>query len=209
MAVFTLAVVIAGGVWLAQRTGDPAQPVPPGAAGPSAAQLDRLTVAVEDTGAHYRREDWGDWASQGNSCDTRELVLQRQGTGVRTGSGCSVTAGSWTSRYDDTGVDNARQLDIDHLVPVKEANRSGARNWTREQRVTFYNDLDNLVAVTASSNRGKGDSDPAHWRPPARGYWCGYATGYLTIKLRYGLSADQAEYDALRQMLGTCPPVAP
>jgi len=166
--------------------------------------LGQLTVAVEDTGAHYDRAAWGDWVGQGKSCDTRAIVLQHQGSDVQSGASCKIASGKWTSAYDGVVVTNARDLDIDHIVPVKEANRSGARNWTTEQRAKFYNDSENLIAVSASSNRSKGDSDPAKWRPQSRAYWCSYATSYAGTKIRYHLTVDQDEKAALQQMLGTC-----
>jgi hypothetical protein len=123
---------------------------------------------------------------------------------VESGASCKIGTGKWTSAYDGVVVTNARELDIDHIVPVKEANRSGARAWSTEQRAKFYNDSANLVAVSATSNRSKGDSDPGHWRPPLRAYWCDYAKGYAAVKVRYQLTVDQDEKAALSQMLRTC-----
>ncbi len=61
--------------------------------------------------------------------------------------------------------------------------------------------------VTASSNRSKSDEDPAEWRPPRRGAWCQFATDWVTVKVRWDLSADAAEVAALREMLSGCPPL--
>jgi hypothetical protein len=175
-----------------------ASPAPPSPAG-----LDALTVRVEDTGAHYDREAWGDWTVQGG-CDTRERVLKTQGRDVRTGTGCKVTAGTWVSSYDGVTVTRAGDLDIDHIVPVKEANRSGARNWDAARRSAFYNDTDNLVAVTARSNRQKGDSDPSRWRP-VESQQCAYAQRYVAVKAEHRLTVQQDEHDALAAMLNRCP----
>ncbi|WP_435853827.1 GmrSD restriction endonuclease domain-containing protein [Streptomyces sparsogenes] len=56
-------------------------------------------------------------------------------------------------------VDAAGQLDIDHVVPLKEARRSGAAAWTTEDRKAFANDLvhSQLIAVSARSNRSKAE----------------------------------------------------
>ena len=86
-----------------------------------------------------------------------------------------------------------------------EASRSGARDWTREQREGFYNDLVNLVAVSVTTNTSKGDKDPGRWKPPNRDHWCAYADGYVTTKWAYHLTVDQREHDALVSMLQTCP----
>jgi hypothetical protein len=47
----------------------------------------------------------------------------------------------------------ASHVSIDHLIPLKEAWVSGARNWTTERRQALANDLNRpqLIAVTVSS----------------------------------------------------------
>jgi hypothetical protein len=65
-------------------------------------------------------------------------------------------------------------------------------------------DRPQLVAVSARSNRAKGDQDPAEWVPPVETYRCTYARDWITVKTAYGLTVDQAEHDALTAMLATC-----
>ena len=72
---------------------------------------------------------------------------------------------------------------------------------------TIYNDLDlpaALTAVSASSNQTKSDQDPSKWRPSRREAWCQYARDWVAVKVKWSLSADRAELEALRQMLTTC-----
>jgi hypothetical protein len=172
------------------------------------AQLAELVVRAEDTGAHYRRAEWGGWANH-NGCDTRELVLREQGHGVVAGKGCTPvcpagTPPCWVSSYDGVATADSKQVQVDHRVPVKEAVRSGARNWDQAQRERFYNDTNNLVAVSVHANESKGDGDPGVWRPSKRDSWCGYATGYIATKRAYQLTVDQREHDALVAMVRTC-----
>jgi hypothetical protein len=176
--------------------------------GEARALLDTLPVRVEDTGAHYRRADWGDWAHPAHGgCDTRARILIRdaQPDTMRRGAGCRITAGTWTSSYDGVRVTDPTGVQIDHRVPLREAARSGARGWSATRRAHFYNDTTNLIAVSARSNEGKGDSDPGRWRPPNHAAWCAYATAYITTKYTYGLTVDPAERAALAAMLATCP----
>ena len=50
-----------------------------------------------------------------------ETVLARDGTNVVAGSNCAPTSGTWRSPYD-TGVwTAASDIDIDHMVPLKNA----------------------------------------------------------------------------------------
>ncbi|MBW4720769.1 HNH endonuclease family protein [Saccharothrix obliqua] len=180
---------------------------PPVAPGEAADRLAALRIAPEGKMAGYSRDRFPHWSGQGNSCDTREVVLQKQGADVRTDKDCKATAGSWVSPYDGVTITEAGKLDIDHTVPLAEAWRSGADKWTDEQRQKFANDLggSQLLAVSATTNRAKGDQDPAKWKPPVEAYWCAYATNWVSVKAAYDLTADQAEHDALAAMLGTCP----
>ena len=178
-----------------------AAPLPGGSA-----DLGALQIAPEGKMAGYSRDRFPHWSSQGNSCDTREIVLQRLGTDVKSDKDCKATSGSWNSPYDNVVVTDAAEVDIDHTVPLAEAWRSGADKWTDDQRKAFANDLGGLqlIAVTAKTNRGKGDQDPAKWKPPVAAYGCTYAQHWISVKITYKLTVDQAEHDALAALLQTC-----
>src|SRR4051794_32098108 len=96
-------------------------------------------------------------------------------------------------------ADAAAQLDVDHVVPLKEAWRSGAAEWSTQDRRAFANDLtrSQLVAVSARSNRSKADKDPARWQPPLADYRCTYGRAWVSVKHVYGLTIDTAERSAL------------
>ncbi|PXY31110.1 HNH endonuclease family protein [Prauserella muralis] len=177
---------------------------PAPAATPVAGAVDvaGLRVAPEDTGAPYDRDQWPHWDYVGDGCDTRDEVLREQGHGVRVGEDCRITAGQWTSAYDGQVVTDPSELDIDHVVPLAEAARSGTRHWSEAQREAYANDPALLVAVTAASNRAKGDQDPAHWLPDRDR--CGYVQRWVAVKHRYRLTVDPAEAAALRGVLARC-----
>jgi hypothetical protein len=169
----------------------------------------------EDVKAPYKRADWGDWVyNPKTKCSRREEILIRDGQGETTDGACRSTCPAtatafpagpacWTSRYDDVPVYDVALLQADHIVPLAEAARSGARNWPAARRAEFYNDPANLVMVTGKSNGRKSDNDPA-WYKPVRRYWCEYATAYTKVKIAFGLSVDDAEKTALAGMLDTC-----
>jgi len=175
---------------------------------PSAArqQLHALPVAPQQSMAGYGRARFPLWNDQGNSCDTREVVLKRDGVDVRTNTRCHPLSGTWLSPYDNKQFTNPESVDIDHMVPLANAWRSGANKWTDSRRSGFANDLvrPELLAVSAASNRAKGDQDPSQWKPPNHGYWCRYATAWVAVKSYWQLSATLAEKVALADMLGTC-----
>jgi hypothetical protein len=174
---------------------------------PAQVQLAELPVGNWHSMAGYSRDRFKHWITQGNGCDTREVVVERDGQNVRKDASCRATSGRWTSPYDNKQINKAGDLDIDHMVPLADAWRTGADKWTDERRQQFANDLTapQLLAVSASSNRGKGDQDPAGWKPANQSFWCQYATNWVIVKHSYQLFVTQAEHDALAQMLATCP----
>lgn len=50
-----------------------------------------------------------------------EYVLKRDGTSVVVNSACTATSGSWFSPYDGATWTAASDVDIDHMVPLKNA----------------------------------------------------------------------------------------
>ncbi len=189
-----------------RKENPPSAPVPTGSAPAGSSDLGALQIAPEGKMTGYSRDRFPHWASQGNSCDTREIVLQRQGTDVKQDKDCKPVSGTWNSAYDGVVIKDAGEVDIDHTVPLAEAWRSGADKWTDDERKAFANDLGGiqLLAVTAKSNRAKGDQDPAKWKPPVQAYWCTYAQHWIAVKITYKLTIDQAEHDALASMLTVC-----
>ncbi|GAA3372510.1 HNH endonuclease family protein [Streptomyces antimycoticus] len=170
------------------------------------AELGQLTVAPEVDVPGYSRAKFPHWATQYGSCDTREIVLARDGDQVTQDGQCRATAGSWRSAYDGAVPDAASKVDIDHVVPLKEAWRSGASQWTTADRRAFANDLahSQLIAVSARSNRAKSDRDPSDWQPDLASYRCTYARAWISVKHAYALTTDEEERAALTGMLDTC-----
>lgn len=183
----------------------------PGAANGSALALLSTVRVAKETPAGYRRELFKHWVdADGDRCNTREEVLISESLGQAQVDpfGCKVLAGDWISPYDNQRIEDPANLDIDHVVPLKEAWDSGARTWSSSRRQSFANDLSDprsLIAVTASSNRSKGDKDPSNWLPPSREYLCTYLSDWVAIKARWALSMDQSEFGRIRKILtGDC-----
>lgn len=181
---------------------EPSVEPPPAAAPAPLALLDQLRVEPEQARSGYDRDLFRHWI--GGSCNTRCRVLQQE----RHPSLPGLPNGGWVSLYDGYTTDDPAELEIDHVVALAEAWDSGANTWDAARREAFANDLDlpgALRAVTAATNRSKGDKDPAEWQPPNRDAWCEYAADWISVKLKWDLSADQAEVNALRNMLRGCP----
>src|ERR1700759_1015431 len=88
---------------------------------PAQVQLAELPVGNWHSMAGYSRDRFKHWITQGNGCDTREVVVERDGQNVRKDAACRATSGRWTSPYDNKQIDKAGDLDIDHMVPLADA----------------------------------------------------------------------------------------
>ncbi|MFE4305698.1 HNH endonuclease family protein [Streptomyces sp. NPDC056891] len=188
----------------------------PAAGAPAAAVL-ALADAVEqipvadEARAGYSRDSFKHWNAGldlSDGCNTRAEVLQAEAVEApAVAAGCKLSGGAWTSYYDGQEVRDPGKLDIDHLVPLAESWDSGASAWTAARREAYANDQDSpvsLVAVTARTNRSKADQDPATWMPPLPDAHCRYIGEWTATKLRWGLTADQAEVDALTVYAEVC-----
>ncbi|KAK3380543.1 hypothetical protein B0T24DRAFT_196802 [Lasiosphaeria ovina] len=183
-------------------------PTPPGipAASTAKTQLAALTVKAYVDDGNYDRDLFPTWNTISGTCNTRETVLKRDGTNVVVNSACTSTSGSWFSPYDGATWTAASDVDIDHMVPLKNAWVSGANAWTTSKRQSFANDLSGpqLWAVTDNVNQAKGDKSPDAWKPPLSSFYCVYARSWVQVKSTWALTVTSAEKTALTSMLNTC-----
>jgi len=162
---------------------------------------------TDDKVTGYNRSAFKHWIDDDrDGCNTRaEVLIEEAIIKPKIGPKCKLTGGKWLSAYDGKIITNASQLDVDHMVPLAEAWRSGAWQWTSAQRQAYANDLDNpeaLIAVTLSTNRSKGDRDPALWMPLKD--QCVYVQNWVSIKSKYSLTADINEAPKLKSLYDTC-----
>ncbi len=171
-----------------------------------------LAVASANSMSGYSRErfpHWSDaeefgWDAPYPSCDVRDAALIRDGEGVEVGDGCDMTSGEWLDPYTGRAYTDPSEIDIDHVVPLAEAWRSGASSWNEAHRKRYANDPSVLLSVEDNANQSKGDKGPEAWKPPRKAVWCDYAARWIGIKSEYDLVVDEREKAALEEMLGTC-----
>jgi uncharacterized protein DUF1524/excalibur calcium-binding domain-containing protein len=177
--------------------------------------LGDLTVASPGSMAGYSRDEFPHWASDAASfgwkepdvaCDVRDTALIRDGKGVRIDEECSITAGTWLDPYTGKTLTDSSEVDIDHVIPLANAWRSGASStaWSMADREEYANDPEVLLSADDAANQTKGDKGPEAWKPPNRDYWCEYSRRWVWIKSDWQLTVNLSERSALRQMLGTC-----
>ena len=172
-----------------------------------ASPYENQLVVAEDKATGYDRSLFKHWIdADKDGCNTRgEVLVEEAIVKPKIGLKCKLTGGKWLSAYDGKTITNSSLLDVDHMVPLAEAWRSGAWKWTPAQRQVFANDLENseaLIAVTLSTNRSKSDRDPSLWMP-AKGR-CTYTADWISIKTKYSLTVDSKESATLISLLSEC-----
>ncbi|GAA3085227.1 HNH endonuclease family protein [Streptomyces rectiviolaceus] len=183
-------------------------PAPTQAAGPAetttlADAVHRIPVAGERREGYTRTafKHWNAGAVKNDGCNARaEVLIAEASEEPSVGAKCKLSGGEWLSYYDAQEVENAKSLDVEHMVPLAEAWDSGASAWSAERREAYANDLGapaSLVAVTGRAIRSKADQDPSQWLPPLPAAHCRYVSEWVATKLRWDLAADPAELDAI------------
>lgn len=156
-----------------------------------------ITIAL--LGAFFR-PTWADYDK--DRINTRHEVLMYSSVITPTldcnRNRCMVKSGLWVCPYTGSILNDPSEVDIDHVVPLKNAYESGAKNWDKSRWRAFANDEDNLLAVLASENRSKSDSGPDKWphrdRWESEEYWCKvYLPLFLSIKQKWGLELINQE----------------
>lgn len=165
--------------------------------------LDCVAVAEEHIGG-YKRSLFKHWIDANrNGKDTRAEVLIAESLVSVTFSstGKTVSTGKWLSLYDGETWTKASDVDVDHVVALAEAWRSGAWKWSSSRRQSYANDLGvawTLRAVTDNVNQEKSDDDPTYWLPPLESATCVYLTEWVAVKIRWKLSVDAEERQSIR-----------
>ena len=187
------------------------------AAATPAEKLADLRVRPAGTMDGYSRElfpHWSDAREYGwtlpagtpdpGSCDARDAALIRDGRDEVVGEYCTVSSGEWFDPYTGNTYCQPSDIDVDHVVPLANAWRSGAASWTTAKRERFANVPLDVLSVEDNANASKGDKGPEAWKPPRAAYHCVYSKKWINIKHYWALSVTRAEKSALKQMLSIC-----
>ena len=161
-------------------------------------------IYKNDSGGEYDRDDWGGWIDEdGDGLNTRHEVLAEESLIKPIVSNNKVVSGKWFDKYTGKYFTNPSDLDIDHLVPLKNAYISGASNWSKKKKNRYYNYLkydNHLIAVSKSANRNKSDKSPVEWLPPNKDYQCEYVREWFKIKTAWGLTIEEGFDEVLNRV---------
>lgn len=169
-----------------------------------------LKVEEEYFGKPYVRNDFRYESDIDNDGQwTRSEILARDSTVEVTtewrNGRLYVKTGDWLSPLDGRNYLDSFDVEVDHLVALKEAWESGAWKWKPERLKMFANDAQypTLTVMSIETNRSKGEKDFAEWTP--NNALCWYAQMWVLVKFRWNLSIDAAEkYSLSEAFAGDC-----
>lgn len=167
-----------------------------------------MFLSFNAVASDYDRKDWTHWIDVDKDCQNQrhELLIAHSLLPVTFTNDrrCTVKTGLWIGPYTNQPYTKASDLDIDHIVPLKEAYDSGGATWTPTLRLAFANDPENLLIVDDGLNQAKGAKDPAAWFDVADTYKCTYLEKWRSIKSRYNLTMDETEKAFIFSHLKAC-----
>lgn len=183
---------------------------------PAGEALRSLQIKGRAPKTGYERRQFGNGWDNSSGCDTRNKILQRDLTDITYVPTtepivCKVESGVLNDPYSGQllnfvrGPETSDDIQIDHVVALSDAWQKGAQALSYEQRVALANDPIELLAVDGDINQKKGDSDAATWLPPNKTYRCAYVARQIAVKKKYSLWVTRSEYDAMADVLSTCP----
>lgn len=145
-----------------------------------------------------------------NHCDTRNDILARDLIDEKVRSDdCTIVSGILHDPYTGKtilfkrGTSTSGAVQIDHIVALGDAWRTGAQDLSRAERTNLANDPRNLVAVDGPTNGAKSDQDASKWLPREAAK-CAYVIHQIDVKTTYRLWLTQAEHDAISAILAGC-----
>lgn len=162
--------------------------------------------------AEYDHADWKYWIDADGDCqDTRTEVLIAESiepVTFKTDKKCQVAGGKWICPFTKKEFTDPSRLDVDHLIPLKNAFVSGGHEWSETKKALFANELgyeNHLRAVDRSANRSKGARGPEEWLPPNEELHCRYVKDWARVKDLWRLEMTPVEVSAVAKVLDTCP----
>lgn len=159
---------------------------------------------------YNRKKHFGTWINDktDNSClNTRHKVLEQDSetpVQYKPTNNCVVDSGEWYDPYSGKVFTRASDLDVDHMVPLKNVYVNAAYKWNDKKRCLYANFLANnfhLIPVSSSENRIKGDKSPADYMPPNESYACEYLENWLKVKLIWSIPMQPPEKDAIATLI--------
>lgn len=159
---------------------------------------------------YNRTQQFGKWIDDptDRTCfNTRGKVLERDSSSevyVSAENECLVAEGRWKDPYTNGTLTLAADVQVDHMVPLKNAFISGAWQWTQKKRCAYTNFMGNsfhLLSVDATENMSKSDQAPDEYLPSNKRYICTYLMNWLKVKAIWSLKLTPPETEAIKNAI--------
>jgi len=165
-----------------------------------------LLVCFGTIAKDYDRKAFGGWKDFDRDCQNQrhELLISLSTIPVKftNAKQCTVKQGKWISLYTNEVIYFAKEIDIDHILPVSLSWYYGAKYWTKQERIDFYNDPANIVPVEKRFNRQKGAKDITQWLPPQN--QCSYIARFMRVIKKYKLKPPAEKIVQFETLLQRC-----
>lgn len=159
---------------------------------------------------YNRDSQFGTWLRDidGSCLNTRGKVLVRDSDSTvnYSANGCTVASGRWDDPYTARSFRLAKDIQIDHFVPLKNTYMTGGFEWDQAKRCLYANYMGNefhLLSVDGPENMHKSDSAPNQYMPPNQKYACQYLKQWLEVKTIWALRITPREATALLEKVKT------
>lgn len=155
---------------------------------------------------YNRQKHFGTWIEEVQDEDCynirNEVLIRDSNRPVRFAASnpCRVESGQWFDVYSGETLNSAEDIQIDHVVALKNAYDSGAYSWNWKLRCLYANFMGHdvhLLAVSGRENQQKSDKSPEHWMPTDQRYACQHLQNWLAIKFVWNLNLSQTEATAI------------
>lgn len=164
--------------------------------------------STNSSNTKFNRKSWPHWADFDNDCqNARTEILIRDSVEpvkFKRNKACNVSWGKWIDPYTLQTFTKASDIDIDHIIPLAHAHKSGAANWSKTQKRAFANDPENLLAVEDNVNQQKSARAPHEWMPMNKKFHCIYLRKWRSLKAKYKLTATKKELYFITNKLRNC-----
>ena len=166
-----------------------------------------LVICSEGIADSYSRSDWRHWSDYDRDCQNtrQELLIETSliEPEFTHRNKCTVKTGLWFGAYTGEAFAVARDVDIDHVIPLKWASDHGGLAWSPLLKKVFANDPDNLIVTGASANRRKGARGPSEYMPREKSR-CEYVRRWTFLLSKYELKAGSKDAKIISRTRKAC-----
>jgi hypothetical protein len=163
-----------------------------------------LNCFAYDKVPYNRAVHYGEWIDIDGDCqNTRaEALITRSLSPIEftRSDNCYVKSGKWIDYYTDIIYTNAKDIQIDHIISLKQHYEAIGSTLTHKQRVEYANEPTHLVITKSSLNMSKSAKDLSEFitRVPQQNK-CKYIRDVKRISDASNITLDNSDNEIINQ----------